>query len=157
MLLGDLNTFSKSDKLKLLLDLSAKVVDQSIFDPNFLKQMVNSIVTQQENAMKQQQLTTDGRFPCRYEDCQKSFKYNGSSRRRHKLSHDHPVQISEKLCDMSPIKPDAQKPTTNSDDLYNYNTALLSDGFLFQNFIDAISEGNGERTMRQYKYIMLYC
>ena len=40
------------------------------------------------------------------------FKYNGSSRRRHELSHDPPVQISEKLCDMSPIKPDAQKPTT---------------------------------------------
>lgn len=43
------------------------------------------------------------------------------------------------------------------DDVFNYNCALLTDGFLFFNFLDAIKEGDGSRIMRQYKYIMLYC
>ena len=41
--------------------------------------------------------------------------------------------------------------------MYNYNCALLTDCFLFFNFLDAIKEGDGARIMRQYKYIMLYC
>lgn len=47
--------------------------------------------------------------------------------------------------------------TKLKDDMYNYNCALLTDGFLFLNFLDAIREGDGERLMTQYKYMMLYC
>lgn len=43
------------------------------------------------------------------------------------------------------------------DDVYNYNCALLTDGLFFLNFLDSISEGDGLRIMRQYKYMMLYC
>lgn len=158
LLPDDVESLSKSDKLKLLLDISAKVVDQFIFDHDFAKQVVDSIVLQQEkeNALNQQQ-TSNGRFPCRFRGCQKSFKYNGKSRRTHELSHDPPVKIPDESCELSPAKPDVPKPATNKDDFYNYNAALLADGFLFQNFLDAISEGDGERIMRQYKYIMLYC
>lgn len=156
---NDLDLLGKSDKLKLLLDLSAKVVDQYIFDQNFANQMVDGIVLEheKENALNQQQLTTDGRFPCRFEGCPRSFRYNGKSRRNHELSHDPPVEMPDESFTLSPTKPDATKPATKDDDFHNYNTALLADGFLFQNFLDAISEGDGERIMRQYKYIMLYC
>ena len=50
-----------------------------------------------------------------------------------------------------------QKETKAGDDVYNYNCALLADCFLFFNFLNAIKEGDGERIMQQYKYIMLYC
>ena len=42
------------------------------------------------------------------------------------------------------------------DDVYNYNCALLADGLVFLNFLDAVSEGDGLRLMRQYKYMLLY-
>ena len=41
--------------------------------------------------------------------------------------------------------------------MYNYNCALLEDGLSFINFLDAVSEGDGQRLMRQYKYFMLMC
>ena len=47
--------------------------------------------------------------------------------------------------------------TKAGDDVYNYNYALLTDCFLFFNFLDAIKEGDGAWIMRQYKYIKLYC
>ena len=44
-----------------------------------------------------------------------------------------------------------------NDDVYNYNCALMTDGLFFLNFLDAVSEGDGLRLMRQYKYMLLYC
>ena len=34
---------------------------------------------------------------------------------------------------------------------------LLTDGYLFFNFLDVIKEGDGDRVIRQYKYLMFYC
>ena len=99
---------------------------------------------ERENALNQQQ-TSSGRFPCRFNSCEKLFKYNG--RDNHKLSHDPPVDIPDESCELSPSKPNLAEAATNKNDFCNYNTALLADGFLFHN--DAISEGNGKRIMRQ--------
>lgn len=44
-----------------------------------------------------------------------------------------------------------------NDDVFNYNCPLLADGLFFMHFLDAVSEGDGPRVMRQYKYVMLYC
>ena len=41
--------------------------------------------------------------------------------------------------------------------MFNYNCALLEDGIFFMNFLDAVSEGDGQRLIRQYKYFMLMC
>ena len=54
----------------------------------------------------------------------------------------------------SPSRPDEMK---SKDDVFDYNCALLTDGYLFFNFLDAIKEGDGDRIIRQYKYFMLYC
>ena len=43
-----------------------------------------------------------------------------------------------------------------SDDIFNYNCALLADGLFFMNFLDAIPESDGARMMGQYKYLLLY-
>ena len=41
--------------------------------------------------------------------------------------------------------------------MFNYNAALLSEGLFFLNFLDSVSEGDGGRIIRQYKYLMLLC
>ena len=42
-------------------------------------------------------------------------------------------------------------------DMFNNNSALLCEGLFFMNFLDAVSEGDGERIIRQCKYLMLIC
>jgi len=156
----DMTSLKKSDKLKLLLDISEKIVVEYIFDKSKANHMIDTILLQQEkeNLVDQQQLTEDGRFPCRFEGCSMSFKYNGKSRKNHERSHDPPVEVQEHELKLSPSKPEVKKSkTSNQDDVFNYNCALLADGFLYLNFLDAICEGDGKRIMRQYKYIMLYC
>ena len=75
-----------------------------------------------------------------------------------KMTHNSPPDIPAQL----PVSTSPKsRPSTISpevkDDIFSCNCGLLTDGFLFINFLDAISEGDGMRIMRQYKYIMLYC
>ena len=151
----------KSEKLECLHELAAKVVDEYVFQSSsVVNDIVDSVLTQQEkdDLLQQQELTPEGRFPCRFPGCDKSFKYNGKSRRSHELSHEPPVQLEEEpppLTTSKPVSP--PKETKESDDAFNYNCSLLTDSFLFFNFLDAIKEGDGARILRQYKYFMLYC
>ena len=80
----NLNSMKKAEKLDCLLEMSAKVVDEFVFQhASNVNDLVNRVVTQQERdeVLNRQQLTPDGRFPCRYPGCERSFKYNGKSRR----------------------------------------------------------------------------
>ena len=158
---SNLQLLQKSQKLKCLDELAAKVVDQFVFLENSaVDDIVDSVLTQQEkdNVLQQQKLTPEGTFPCRFQGCEKSFKYNGKSRRSHELSHEPPVQVEEEPPSLTPSWPvSSEKETKKGDDVFNYNCSLLTDSFLFFNFLDAIKEGDGERILRQYKYIMLYC
>ena len=157
----NLNSMKKAEKLDCLLEMSAKVVDEFVFQhASNVNDLVNRVVTQQERdeVLNHQQLTPDGRFPCRFPGCERSFKYNGKSRRAHELAHDPPVQVEDEVNDFTSSTPNPpQGESKPEDDVFNYNCALLTDGFLFFNFLDAIKEGDGSRIMRQYKYIMLYC
>ena len=118
-----------------------------------LEQMVS--VQERQAILNQLELNEDGRFPCRFPGCKASFKYNGKSQRRHELGHDPPVVISEDISDATTES--ATLPTKVADDMFNYNAALLSEGLFFVNFLDAVSEGDGIRIIRQYKYLMLLC
>ena len=122
-----------------------------------MNDLVNRVVTQQERdeVLNHQQLTPDGRFPCWYPGCQRSFKYNVKSRRAH---DDPPVQVEDDVNDFAsstPTPPQGESKPEN--DVFNYNFALLTDGFFPFNFIDAFKEGDGSRIVRPNKYIMLYC
>lgn len=174
-----MDLLTKSEKLNCLHELAGKVVDEFLFDPHSsVDAIVNTVVTEteKENLLRQQELTTDGRFPCRFPGCTSSFKYDGKSRRNHELKYDPPVQVEEPLIETNfstqlPSTADSSSKTSEgisdddssertkktSDDVFNYNCALLADCFLFFNFLDAIKEGDGLRLMRQYKYFMLYC
>ena len=157
----DIEKTRKAQRLEYLHGISEKVVDSFIFQSGEeVQKLVDGVLTEEEkDILQQQELTAEGRFPCTFPGCNKSFKYNGRARRNHELSHDPPVQFDDSmiLSQSSPECTAPQKETTAGDDVYNYNCALLADCFLFFNFLDAIKEGDGERIMQQYKYIMLYC
>ena len=157
----NMTTLSKGYKLQVLHELSAKVVDNFVFNSNMVEQ-VSSVVSEQEkrNVLERQGLTPDGRFPCRFPGCTSSFKQNGKARRNHELSHNPSVQIEDEPLMVSPTKPSSPSnhvKMKSKDDVFDYNCALLTDGYLFFNFLDAIKEGDGAQIIRQYKYFMLYC
>ena len=155
---------SKLVKLQYLHKASSLIVDKFVFDDDSVNGLLDQILRAQEtqDAFDDQPKTADGRFPCRFPGCDYSFKHDGDSRRRHEATHNPPPVISE---DASPVEnqsksttKDSYQPTdVSSDDDYNYNCAFLADGLFFMNFLDAVSEGDGPRLIRQYRYMMLYC
>lgn len=86
----------------------------------------------------------DERFPCRHPGCKKSFKYDGKNRQQHEATH--------QACNEEGKK----KFLETSDDMYNYQLALLDYGMVVKNFFEAISEGDGDRVLRNWKFMMLY-
>ena len=80
---------SNQAKLQYLHKVAAMIVDSFVFDQSSVNHLVDKILTAQEkeDAINSQQLTEDGRFPCRFPGCNYSFQYDGRSRRRHELTH----------------------------------------------------------------------
>lgn len=142
-------------RLQYLHKAASLIVDKFVFNDDSVNSLLDDILANQQtqDVQDQQDRTADGRFPCRFPGCQSSFKFNGASRRRHELSHDPPLDVQGQP-DSDQSTPEQSKPT---DDVYNYNCALLADGLFFANFLDAVKEGDGMRLMRQYKYMLLYC
>ena len=61
------------------------------------------------------------------------------------------------------IEPSVRPSTDNDekqlyemDDMYNYQCSLLDQGLFYMNFIDAIAEGDGNRIIRSWKFLMLH-
>ena len=72
--------------------------------------------------------------------------------------------VNEKMMDSSiqtMISVQERQDLINQQELnqegFNYNTVLLAEGLFFLNFLDSVSEGDGDRILRQYKYLMLLC
>ena len=102
------------------------VVEKEMMD----KTIKNMISAQERQTLTDQiELNVDGRFPCRFIGCSKSFKYNGKSRKNHELSHDPPVVILEDNLDSTPTT-STVSPSKGDDDMFNYNTALLAEGVI---------------------------
>ena len=141
---------SKESKRHYLHKAAAIIVDTLVIEDS-LHDLFNKIAASQEeeDRTNQQPQNYDGRYPCRIEGCKQSFKYDGTSRRKHELTHNQPSESSDTQND--PCKKEAK----NKDDIYSYNCALLEDGLFFLNFLDDVAEGDGNRIMRQYKYILL--
>ena len=154
----NLDTAIKIQKLQYLMEASAKIVDAFVFEDNSVNHTMNSVLTEQEreDLVNKHQLTQDGRFPCRFKGCSKTFKYDGK-RGSHEMTHNPPPDIPAQLpvSTLPKSRPSTISPEVK-DDIFSYNCGLLTDGFLFINFLDAIGE-DGMRIMRQYKCIMLYC
>ena len=153
----NLSSQSRFHQLQFLHNAAAKIVDEVVIDETMMNGSLEKLISVQERQeiLKQLELNEDGRFPCRFPGCQASFKYNGKSRRRHELGHNPPVVVSEDISDATTES--TPLPPKEADDMFNYNAALLSEGLFFLNFLDAVSEGDGMRIIRQYKYLMLLC
>ena len=46
--------------------------------------------------------------------------------------------------------------SSERDDMYNYQCNLLDQGLFYMNLIDAIAEGDGDRIIRSWKFLMLH-
>ncbi|CAB3993979.1 Hypothetical predicted protein [Paramuricea clavata] len=101
-------------------------------------------VQERQDLITQQELNQEGRFPCRFPGCPKSFKYNGKNRKKPELSPDPPVNVATSDT-LSLTTVSTSTPPNDIDDIYNYNTALLAQGLFFLNFLDSVSEGDGDR------------
>ncbi|XP_068719963.1 uncharacterized protein [Montipora capricornis] len=153
----DLPNWNKLQRLQFFHKAAGMIVDEIVIDEVMVNGSLQELVSDEERREIQRCLDVneDGRFPCRFPGCTTSFKYNGKSRRRHELSHDPPVVIEGVTTTTSSTTTD--QASKSSDDVFNYNAALLSEGLFFMNVLDAVSEGDGQRIMRQYKYLMLLC
>ena len=158
---SSLDDMNGQAKLRYLHKVAGLIVDSFVFDQSSTYHLDDKILTAQEkeDAIHNQQLTHDGRFPFRFPGCSYSFQYDGRSRRRHEMTHDPPPDVSVKQAEPSDKQPSVSETSQDikSDDIFNYNCALLADGLFFMNFLDAIAESDGARMMRQYKYLLLYC
>ena len=95
--------------------------------------------------------TADGRYKCRFPGCKKTFSNDGKWRMMHEGAHKPPVSIAEQ-----PMLEEIYSGSIVSDDMYNYQRALLEYGMVIINFLDAISEGDGGRLLRNCKFLLLY-
>lgn len=159
----DIASKTNAQKLVILHTAAGMVVDKYVFAESNLDQLINNVITEQEiqDVQDNQQLTPDGRFPCRFPGCSKSFVYDGKSRRNHEKTHEPPPTVIEQppvpTLELPKPKKDLEKEGSEQDDMYLYNSALVADGLYFLNFLDAVAEGDGERILRQYKYMLMYC
>ena len=90
----------------------------------------------------------NGRFACRFNSCSKTFAHDGKRRIAHEKTHgmhSHSTDKQHTICPV-PVK----------DDVSNYQHALLEYGMLFLNFCDAISEGDGSRILRCWKFFLMF-
>ena len=101
---------------------------------------------------QEQGVNADGRYPCRFPGCPKTFAHHGKLRKDHEAKHNPPVIVNE-----TPVHIlDSKLSEDDGDDMLAYQRALLDYGMVILNFWDAISEGDGERVIRCWKFFLMY-
>ena len=132
------------DKKCFLDILSYQVVDTFVMNEKALK----SIALQQKYndwLSECNPKTNDGRYKCRLSTCDKTFRYDGKIRKEHEKIHGFHSQQDQK----------DQRDLAN-DDMMNYQCSLLEFGMIQLNFHDAILEGDGERVLQCWKFMLPY-
>lgn len=79
------------------------------------------------------------------------LRYNGKHRRNHEKNV--PCLI---IVDLTNTNETWTCTSVDSDDMFNYQCILMDHGLLYMNFSDAIAEGDGDRIMRCWKYLLLH-
>ena len=146
------NIHTTKEKKEFLYRLSSTVVDKYILDNEKHNRIVSALDQLEERQLqKLKDRTVDGRYNCRFPGGEKTFKFDGKWRQMHEQSHDPPVYIEEQ-----PMLAEVYSSNDVSDDMYNYQMAFLDYGMVVMNFLDAISEGDGERVIISWKFLFLY-
>ncbi|XP_066924617.1 uncharacterized protein [Clytia hemisphaerica] len=94
--------------------------------------------------------TENGRFKCRFPGCKQTYQHNGKFKRDHELKR-HGLEPIESKCTKSKIS-----DNKTDDDMFNYQCNVMEFMMLIRNFKDAISEGDGDRTIRTWKFMLPY-
>lgn len=132
-----------------------------VIDSASLNSLLNKILTEEEQAevQRNQAQTPDGHYPCRVPGCPKTFRYDGKSRRKHELTHDVQVELSNEppsdAHDKVTQPKTLEEPNKANDDMFNYQCSLLDHGLLYLNFRDAVAEGDGTRIIRCWKFLLI--
>lgn len=145
---------TEEEKKIYLHRISTLIVDTYVIDSERNKSLENEVKAMQE---QEQRVVQDafGRFPCQFPGCDKSFAHNGKRKKDHEDTHNQPftAKPTVHLLDM-PLKEDEKDKIR--DDMFSYQKALLDYGMVILNFWDGISEGDGERVLRCWKYFLMY-
>ena len=129
------------------------VVDGTLYESHFIN--IQSL-QEWETAQNNQPLLPNGRYPCRFPGCASSFKHDGVHRMRHELSHDPPPTIPVEPVLINTVPDPTDQNPTPKDDIFDYHCGFMNMALLLRNFMDAIKEGDGERTIRCIKMFLLH-
>lgn len=141
----------KRVKRKFIQSLAARVVDEFILRSSKVEDLLKKKEREEENQKEASQCAND-RFQCHFPGCKKTYKHNGKARRDHEATHGLPVNT---ISSSSSVNTTHQAKMTN-DDMLNYQHSLLEIGLLIQNFYDSVSEGDGCRVLRCWKFFLPY-
>ena len=134
-------TGQSSSRRNFIRSLSVEVVENFIFQ----SQQSEERSARQKYAdwlINSNHKTADGRYKCRHTGCTVTFHYDGRKRVEHEKSHGLHLEV-EKL----------HVPVVD-DEMLSYQLSLLELGMIVVNFFDAISEGDGARLIRQWKFML---
>ncbi len=135
--LPDTQTWNKQEKKQHLRKLATTIVDNYVLDKEKHDKFVTACKELEIKDNRRTDITSDGRYMCRFPGCKSTFAKDGQSRRSHELKHTPPVVISED------VQPDTyfEDKHEDFDDMFSYQKALMEYGMLVANLRDAISEG----------------
>ena len=144
----NLMSATRREKKEYLTRVATAVVDSFVVDQQRNKSIEQSL--RDLDAHSSEKPGPDGRFVCRFPGCKKTFAHNGKLKMDHEASHDPPVVVKDQGSYHKQTK------GNDGDDMLAYQKALLDYGMLILNFWDAISEGDGERVIRCWKFALMY-
>ena len=82
-----------------------------------------------------------------------NFRYFGKSKSKHELTV-HGLEAAPPFTEH--VNPSAEQTNVLQDDMYNYQCSLLDQGLFYMSFIDATAEGDGNRIVRCWKFLLLH-
>ena len=143
---------TNGERRNYLNSIASEVVDSFVIDQTRNRNMEDVVKKMQ---LKEKEIpNVDGRFKCRSQGCLKTFAHPGKLRRDHEATHNPPPEVQD--CDSNSVFDEPSTDDSDRDDMFSYQRALLDYGMLILNFWDAISEGDGDRVFRCWKYFLMY-
>ncbi len=132
---SSLQNASKSHREMFAQKLAAKVVDKFVTN----KKSLDSFLNQKSKA--NESIT----YKCRSPGCTREFKVDGKQKKNHEF----------KIHGLDPIVRESESEA-ETDDMYNYQVSFLEYGMIVKNFSDAVKEGDGERIIQNWKFLLPY-
>eukprot|EP00111_Clytia_hemisphaerica_P000864 TCONS_00002526-protein len=130
--ISQIETTDKVERKRFLENLCAEVVDKFV--------LVSSNTENFLTAIQAKSQKIDGKFKCNFEKCDRMFLVNGKAKFNHEKTV-HGLHEGENISD---------------DQKLNYQTSLMEYLMLWHNFNDSVSEGDGDRLLRCWKFVLPY-